>query len=176
MVIAIVGVLVALLLPVLSRARQASRQVNCLSNLRQIGTAFRMYSQDEGQLPYPAFTQIPWERSLSQYLTLDLFRCPSDAELGPVTGSSYDWRNTGVAETTLAGKSIREARRPDTLLAFDALPGWHQKGRMNIVTTDGSAASLLEQDALLELDVPISPPSDVPAAMKYRKPRGKPGP
>src|SRR5881396_3760992 len=42
-VIAILAILASLLLPALSRAKGRTRQVACLSNLRQIDLAFRMY-------------------------------------------------------------------------------------------------------------------------------------
>ena len=155
-VVGITVVIVALLVPVLSRARAASREVACIGNLRQLGMGFRLYAQDEGHLPYPAFTQIPWERSLAKYLSLPTFRCGSDSELGPVTGSSYDWRDTGVPETTLAGKEWREAQRPDTVLAFEALPGWHQPGRINVTCVDGSSKVLPHDDFGAELDRPIA--------------------
>src|SRR5690349_16401790 len=141
-VVGIAVLLLALLLPILTRAREASRQVACIANLRQLGNGFRLYANDEGQLPYPAFTQIPWERSLAKYLSIPTFRCGSDAELAPVTGSSYDWRDTGILETTLAGKPWREAQRPDTVLVFEALPGWHQPGRINVVCVDGAAKAM----------------------------------
>lgn len=43
-VIGIIGVLMAVLVPVLGKAREASTRVKCLSNLRQLGTAFQMYA------------------------------------------------------------------------------------------------------------------------------------
>ncbi|MCD5401393.1 DUF1559 domain-containing protein [candidate division NPL-UPA2 bacterium] len=53
-VIAIIAILAAMLLPVLARAREKARQAVCMSNLKQIGTAFHMYRQDnEGRLPAP---------------------------------------------------------------------------------------------------------------------------
>jgi prepilin-type N-terminal cleavage/methylation domain-containing protein/prepilin-type processing-associated H-X9-DG protein len=51
-VIAVVAVLAAMLLPVLSRARESARRAACQSNLRQIGTAFRLYASDYDGL-YP---------------------------------------------------------------------------------------------------------------------------
>ena len=45
-VIAIIAILAAILFPVFAQAREKARQTSCLSNLKQIGTAFMMYAQD----------------------------------------------------------------------------------------------------------------------------------
>jgi len=45
-VIAIIAILAAILFPVFSRAREQARKAACLSNMKQIGTAFAMYTQD----------------------------------------------------------------------------------------------------------------------------------
>ncbi|MCM8806019.1 MAG: DUF1559 domain-containing protein [Candidatus Omnitrophica bacterium] len=45
-VIAIIAILAAMLLPVLSRARENARRGVCMSNLKQIGLALKMYAQD----------------------------------------------------------------------------------------------------------------------------------
>ena len=45
-VIAIIGILTSILLPVLSKGRQKAFQVSCANNIRQIGTAAFMYSED----------------------------------------------------------------------------------------------------------------------------------
>lgn len=51
-VIAIIAILAAILFPVFAQAREKARQTQCLSNCRQIGTAFAMYSTDnEDGLP-----------------------------------------------------------------------------------------------------------------------------
>jgi prepilin-type N-terminal cleavage/methylation domain-containing protein len=60
-VIAIIAVLAALLLPSLTNARERGRRAACLSNLRQVGIAIRLYADDfQGKIPYgpaaPPFT------------------------------------------------------------------------------------------------------------------------
>lgn len=44
--IGIIAVLMAFVLPAMSRAREQANQVTCLSNLRQLGLAYIMYCQD----------------------------------------------------------------------------------------------------------------------------------
>jgi prepilin-type N-terminal cleavage/methylation domain-containing protein/prepilin-type processing-associated H-X9-DG protein len=51
-VIAIIAILAAILFPVFSQAKEAAKKANCLSNLRQVGTAFVMYETDyDDRLP-----------------------------------------------------------------------------------------------------------------------------
>lgn len=54
-VIGIIALLISILLPALSRAREQGNWVACMSNLKQIGTALLMYSnENKGCLPRPA--------------------------------------------------------------------------------------------------------------------------
>src|SRR5882724_6777767 len=54
-VIGIIALLISILLPSLARARAAARSVACLSNLKQIGVAFQLYSNEyKGVWPKPA--------------------------------------------------------------------------------------------------------------------------
>jgi prepilin-type N-terminal cleavage/methylation domain-containing protein/prepilin-type processing-associated H-X9-DG protein len=45
-VIAIISILAAILFPVFAQAREKARAARCMSNLKQLGTAQRMYAQD----------------------------------------------------------------------------------------------------------------------------------
>ena len=58
-VIGIIGILISLLLPALSRAREQASRVKCSNNLRNNGQAIRMFSdQHRGRVPYAQCT--PW--------------------------------------------------------------------------------------------------------------------
>jgi prepilin-type N-terminal cleavage/methylation domain-containing protein len=62
-VIATIGTLAALLLPILSRAKSKAQGTSCLSNLRQLGFAWIMYYQDNnGSLveSYPVNNSNAW--------------------------------------------------------------------------------------------------------------------
>ena len=52
-VISIITVLIAIALPVFSRAREKARQTACMANLHQLAMAVRMYRMDMGHFPGP---------------------------------------------------------------------------------------------------------------------------
>lgn len=97
-VIAIIAVLAALLLPALAKARGSARATQCLSQLRQIGLAVRLYAEENDDLlprsQHSAFAhgQLPWERAVASQLGMNTitwtnllttsYHCPADQRPG----------------------------------------------------------------------------------------------
>src|SRR3954467_12068612 len=99
-VIGIIGLLLAILLPALSKARETAARTQCMSNLRTIGQSFVMYfNENHNYFPRPApfYSGSPQPRgedwlwwyditkfrdsTILKYMKTakeDVFRCPSD--------------------------------------------------------------------------------------------------
>jgi prepilin-type N-terminal cleavage/methylation domain-containing protein/prepilin-type processing-associated H-X9-DG protein len=85
-VIAIIGILAAILIPVVGRVRESARRSVCASNLRQIGLAAHLYAQEnDDRLPPIDLGNWPWDISYAAMSDLiqvgggerDMFYCPS---------------------------------------------------------------------------------------------------
>jgi prepilin-type N-terminal cleavage/methylation domain-containing protein/prepilin-type processing-associated H-X9-DG protein len=125
-VIAIIALLAAILFPVFAQAREKAREVTCLSDVRQVGTAIKMYVQDYDET-FPIFhaynfTPPPGqaghkgiEDELEPYTkNRDIFKCPNDSggpgqkAERPTTNSYRDaygssYRFTGTCFTIVGG-------------------------------------------------------------------------
>lgn len=94
--VAIIGILAALLLPVLGRARESARRSSCQSNLKQLGLTFHMYASEDPATKFPPIRStycdgepVFWDQMADleavfpEYLTdLAVLVCPSTASLG----------------------------------------------------------------------------------------------
>ncbi len=86
-VIGIIGILAAILLPALARAREAARRSSCQNNLKQMGLVFKMYSGENGGQKFPPKSLrvinllFSMRSTYPEYLNdPKLIFCPSDPE------------------------------------------------------------------------------------------------
>lgn len=84
-VIAIIAILAAILFPVFARAREKARQTSCLSNLKELGLAALMYTQDydetfpRNRAGGPPYIGPYWQQIIEPYIkNRQIFICPSD--------------------------------------------------------------------------------------------------
>lgn len=99
-VIAIISILASMLLPSLGKAKEKGKRINCVSNLRQIGMALNMWSDDnDGKYPWrlppkdggTQSSPFVWEHFMAasnELVTPKILRCPSDTD----RSIAYDWR------------------------------------------------------------------------------------
>jgi type II secretory pathway pseudopilin PulG len=156
-VVAIIVVISSLILTSIARGRLVANSARCLSNLHTISSAFSQYALDN-EMVYPAPTVVnkSWESMLQPYVQQTvIFSCPSDAEIFPSVGSSYDWRDTSVAATTLAGQPLARIARGTAVLAFETLPGWHAPNRMNAIMVNGTGLVMTDDECLTDLSLPV---------------------
>jgi len=67
-VIAIIAILASLLLPALSRAKQAAWATKCKSNLKQLSLALSFYTTDFSAFPRDKTRETDWATALDSYL------------------------------------------------------------------------------------------------------------
>jgi prepilin-type N-terminal cleavage/methylation domain-containing protein len=90
-VIAIIAILAAILFPVFARVREKARQTSCASNMKQLGTAFMQYVQDNNER-YPSVRAVTpnnnyiggWANVIYPYVkSTAAFACPDDSSPSP---------------------------------------------------------------------------------------------
>jgi prepilin-type N-terminal cleavage/methylation domain-containing protein/prepilin-type processing-associated H-X9-DG protein len=98
-VIGIIAVLIAILLPAMNKARKQARTTACLSNLRQFGNSFVMYTLDHKGKYSPYFsggggTSFAWQWmwQMKRYGSNDSCRlCPEASTSNPNITSGDQW-------------------------------------------------------------------------------------
>jgi prepilin-type N-terminal cleavage/methylation domain-containing protein len=148
-VIAIIAILASLLLPSLARAKSKGQGIKCLNNLRQIGVAMRIWT-DEHDSRYPWAeqrrslgplygTNLP---TISEVLSnevggaMAVFRCPNDnINAYIIETSSYEWN------AIYNGEAVDKRGRWDRDQIMYDYESWHlisnTNGAKNLLWGDG---------------------------------------
>ncbi len=86
-VIAIIAILAAILFPVFAQAREKARAITCISNLKQAGLAFAMYTQDYDENCVPQEVASPlkhggyWYVLMQPYIkNWNMMLCPDRSQ------------------------------------------------------------------------------------------------
>ena len=93
-VIGIIALLIGILLPAITRVRRIGRSAVCLSNLRQLDAAYRMYLNSNGNHSVPNqtdLTQPAWYESLAPYCPgiKQILICPEASDPGNAIGGAF---------------------------------------------------------------------------------------
>ena len=151
-VVAIIGILASLLLPVLGKARKKAQSVVCKNQLKQISLSMIMFTDDnDGFLPHvrlddPVARSKTWTWSVAPYLGLDrqengamrtvdvnldqhVLKCSSNETIinyGTdvyITGYAMPvWAGYGLATKLVDGKTVSDSRYNPVKLIYVSAP------------------------------------------------------
>ena len=145
-VIAVIAILTGMLLPVISKAKEKARSIQCVVNLRQISSGVFMYVNDyDGWLPHAGNQETPchpvksWKALILTYFNKPLttyncehgiFRCPSQTKTtcglsingnnGFYGGYAWNWMYLGWKDVLTDGCipwiKLQNVRRPSLMI------------------------------------------------------------
>ena len=150
-VIAIIAILAAILFPVFAQARDKARQSACLSNMKQIATAFQLYADDYDECfpvtadPDSGVVPAGWglmtaknDHALKVVLqpyckNLNIFACPSASRARQYDNDygfcSYMW-NGGVMDVNNGSPTLASLKNPSSIALTMEQTGADQWNRM----------------------------------------------
>ena len=130
LVLALFGMIAAVLFPVFARARAKASQNNCLSNVKQCGLGMIMYASDhKDHLPSAA----TWVQDTLPYLkNVQIYMCPNDT-----SGEQVSY----AMNPHLSGAALGSIENPaETVMVYDAehgVPAYRHNDGLNVCFADG---------------------------------------
>jgi prepilin-type N-terminal cleavage/methylation domain-containing protein len=161
-VISIISLLLGVTIPTLHTVKEKARSLQCLLNLRSIGSGLRMYADDNCEA-FPRVTntnQTPIEfmNALSPYLgSKKTFICPRDPNKPVQEGGSYDWRYTDDPNCSLSRKKLNQIHYPCLVaLGGDRYPSWHKRNFINVLFADMHVEQISEENWFKGIKSPLN--------------------
>ena len=122
MLLGLVGMMAAMLLPALAQAKQKAQTIHCVSSLRQLGLAVRMYATDNKEEFPPAAT---WCDAIQTYAgSPKVFQCVAvpDQRCGYAFNAKVGGRKVGEVD-------------PQTVIIFESGAGWNASGGPELIVS-----------------------------------------
>lgn len=147
----VIAVLLSLLLPALAKSKIRTKRIGCTSNIKQIGLAFRIWSQDHAdqfpQVSTSASGSRAWANSpevfrhflvmSNELVTPKVLACNSD----PVRWKTADFATLSNSNVTYFVGLDADASKPQQLLTGDRniTGGTLSNGFLRLLTSTGEA-------------------------------------
>lgn len=151
----------SIMLPALNRAREQANRVKCASNMRQIGLAIMMYSNQERNGAFPdSFDKVVKAGFVNNG---DVFVCPSsnDTDAGNTTQQIIaGLHGSGHDSYTYIGSGIDNKADGNTVVLYEP-PGNHRPDGGNFLFADGHVEFLPKpraQKIIAEIQAGQNPP------------------
>ena len=154
LIVAVLGALAALALPLLSRSHERSRQSACLANMHAISAALLLYVRDYDEVMPVVNPKIPgihggkdhrepYDRQLAAYVKDDrTYTCPDDPALRPGVAVIQPWM--GAWDGTYQKKYIPRSYRITDTITTEESASRHENLDKN-TGVGGHVMSQLEQ-------------------------------
>lgn len=176
-VIGIIGILLAMLLPSVQSAREASRRSQCANNVKQLGVAIHNFHQTHRSLPTyngifpPGATTLQSVKPRAIYGSWFVHLLPYVEEktlYDSIAADVGQYTNTGVKQSTAGGNATAGYYSPPGKVVTAAVPATYNnyKGKQEMVSTTNGNGYTIKSLQWVPPRTP-DPGTGMPAVMDY---------
>ncbi|HPN84288.1 MAG TPA: hypothetical protein PK821_03030 [Victivallales bacterium] len=158
-VFTIIAMLAGIMIPSLSRSRKQAHRTNCVSNLKQITIAAKMYSQEQGFFP-EAYREITPGKikywctgydgananfsggAMADYISSpELLKCPAFTDYTPLDGNKVPISSYGINAEYVGGSPMPGSNLDEILNSPPARLEEIKRPEMTVIFTDSASMS-----------------------------------